>query len=327
MTDSATTVTVLQDLAIIEATGADTASFLHGQLSNDIIGLSDQNACLAAYCTPKGRMLASMVVWKTAGENETVYRMLIKRDIAAAIVKRLSMFVLRAKVKLALSASPVFGVTLNASAPSLPQAMSPILKTLPDLQPYQITNTAQGTLIGAPRVREACARYWFIPENAEATIENADLALQPRRAALWAADDIGAGLPWIELANQEMFIPQTLNLELIGGVSFTKGCYPGQEVVARSHYRGTVKRRMTRAVTIDQQPDAQTLAGQDTFDANAPESAVGRVVNAVNAEGKTHLLIEVQLSDIGSADLRLQSPQGPSLSLLELPYNIDPPKD
>ncbi len=323
MNDSVTTATLLSDLAVIEATGTDTAAFLHGQLSNDITGLTEGQACLAAYCTPKGRMLASMVVWKVDSEPDPVYRMLIKPNIAAAIVKRLSMFVLRAKVKLALSENPVIGVWSGQSGGALPPELDATLSGLQDLSAYQVANTTHGSFISAPRADQAKARFWFVPHTALATtaLDNPDLA------ALWAADDIAAGLPWIDLSTQEMFIPQTLNLELIGGVSFTKGCYPGQEVVARSHYRGTVKRRMTRGIIAGANIDANTLPGQDTFDAHAPEAAVGRIVNAAQFKGQVHVLLEVQLSDIGHADLRLGTPDGAQIRLLDLPYDINPPKD
>lgn len=320
MTETPYTATLLPDLAVIEATGADAAAFLHGQLSNDISGLPDTMACLAAYCTPKGRMLASLVVWKAGNEPEPVYRALIKRDIAPAIVKRLSMFVLRSKVKLALLPIAAFGVSAGPGNPA--GTLASHLDTLPPAgQPYQVATTPQGTWVAAPGSTNAPARWWFIPHQAT----EADATEQPDdNACQWAANDIAAGLPWVQLATQELFIPQTLNFDLIGGVSFTKGCYPGQEVVARSHYRGTVKRRMARGLVNDAGPDANELAGQDTFDAKAPAGPVGRIVNAVTAGGQTHLLLEVQLADIGQADLRIGTPQGPAITLLELPYAIDP---
>ncbi|NLZ10295.1 MAG: folate-binding protein YgfZ [Alcaligenaceae bacterium] len=321
MTNTPYTTALLPDLAVIEATGADTAAFLQGQLSNDINGLSKDTACLAAYCTPKGRMLASLVVWKAHDAPEPVYRALVKRDIAPAIVKRLSMFVLRAKVKLALLPVVVYGVTADKGNNALPPSC--LLDDLPaSAQAWQVTTTAQGMFVAAPSATEAPARWWFVASHQQNTDEPQGLADDATRR--WAADDIAAGLPWVELANQELFIPQTLNFDLIGGVSFTKGCYPGQEVVARSHYRGTVKRRMARGVVTDNSLDATTLAGQDTFNAKAPDGPVGRIVNAVNSGGTTHLLLEVQLADIGQADFRLGSPQGPVVTLADLPYPIDP---
>src|SRR5690606_22708266 len=132
----------------------------------------------------------------------------------------------------------------------------------------------------------------------------------------WHAADIAAGLPWVQTATQDVFIPQTLNLDLIDGVSFTKGCYPGQEVVARSHYRGTVKRRM--AYGLIQAPggiDAGTLPGTDTYNANDPGNPCGRIVNAAQAGESIHVLMEVQLADLGHADFRLGQPAGPVIAI------------
>src|SRR5690606_1598918 len=136
----------------------------------------------------------------------------------------------------------------------------------------------------------------------------------------------------------DVFIPQTLNLDLIDGVSFSKGCYPGQEVVARSHYRGTVKRRMAYGVisaAVD--IDAATLPGSDTFDAQDPQNPVGRIINAAKTEAANphadepamattvHVLMEVQLADLGRADFRLGSADGPVIELRALPYSIEAP--
>jgi folate-binding protein YgfZ len=123
-------------------------------------------------------------------------------------------------------------------------------------------------------------------------------------------------------ATQDVFIPQTLNLDLIDGVSFTKGCYPGQEVVARSHYRGTVKRRMAYG-TVNETPSqpAASLPGIDIFDANKPNSPCGRVINSAQAQ-QIHLLLEIQLSDLESADFRLGEVDGPAITLHALPYAI-----
>lgn len=328
--------TALTDLALIEATGEDASSFLQGQLSNDISALTRGQACLAAYCTPKGRMLASMVVWKAANEPEPLYRALVKRDIAPAIVKRLSMFVLRAKVKITLSETAVSGVVMNANLSqspthAAPQDVSPqidwcernqpLLQQLPaQTAPYTVVDNELGTFIAAPQENDLPARWWFVGHDAQGNVPE----LNPDYAAVWAAGDIAAGLPWVEATTQDVFIPQTLNFDLIGGVSFTKGCYPGQEVVARSHYRGTVKRRMARGLAMIPNADISALAGQDTFDVKAPDAPAGRIVNAVSLGDQVHLLLEVRLSDIGQADLRVQSANGSAITLLDLPYSLQP---
>lgn len=320
MTETSCTTTVLADFAVIEAVGDDTAGFLQGQLSNDIAGLTPGHACLAAYCTPKGRMLASMVVWQVAGTDAPTYRALIRNDIAPAIVKRLSMFVLRAKVKLSLLPTVVQGISC-ATPGAVPPAAAPAASWPEHAAPYTVIETSSGAFIAAPCANAGQARWWHInTSNITSTAEGTDSAA----ASAWHAADIAAGLPWVELATQDMFIPQTLNFDLIGGVSFTKGCYPGQEVVARSHYRGTVKRRMARGqVALDQASTAPGIApGTDTFHAGVPDSPVGRIVNAIVVNGQAHALLEVQLADLGQADLRVGAADGPAIVLQDLPYAI-----
>ncbi len=317
----------LPDLAVIEARGDDAASFLQGQLTNDVAVLDGGRACLAGYCTAKGRLLASMVVWRPASPEGAALNMLVKADLAENLLKRLSMFVLRAKVKLSLTPLKAHGV-MPASA--FPPAQSGRLEAHadtalalpPPAAPWSVLHDAQGSWVSAPAVNGA-ARWWLVSECRRGP----DLAGErDGRPGAWQAADIAAGLPWVQAATQDLFIPQTLNLDLIQGVSFSKGCYPGQEVVARSHYRGTVKRRMAYAVAeASSGIDPGALAGVDLFDGNRPGAPCGRVVNAaLGADGAVHVLMEVQLADLGSADFRLTSVEGPGLQLRDLPYAFGP---
>lgn len=303
----------LTDLAVVRASGADAADFLHGQLTQDITGLPPGQAHLAAYCTAKGRLLATVVILRDPGQaDELIF--LVKADVAPALVKRLTMFVLRAKVKLEISSADVLGVSIQAGAE---QAGVGSLTPPDPAAPWSVVQTDQGIWISAPSANEDTQRWWLVAQHG---------APSPNEAtgspAAWQAADIAAGLPWIEAATQDLFIPQTLNLDLIHGVNFTKGCYPGQEVVARSHYRGTVKRRMAYGVA-DSAAQASPLAGTDIYDAERPESPSGRVVNAATHDGRTHMLLEVHLADIGTAQYRLGSVDGAHIALHPLPYHID----
>ena len=320
--------TVLSDLAILEFSGVDTPAFLQGQLSNDVMAVTADTAMLAAYCNPKGRTLATLVFWRMSDtpDNEPVFQALVKADIADALVKRLTMFVLRSKVKIRRLTAQAVGLKLgdgNAlSGAVVPEINGLNLSALPDIPaPYQVFSHLGGISITAPKNQPDVQRYWFIPAQAQAT------SLQANDNALsqWQTDDILAGLPWIEQATQEAFIPQTLNLDLINGVSFTKGCYPGQEVVARSHYRGTVKRRMARGTTNVPAEHIASLAGQDIFNAHSahPESPAGRVVNAAHDDTQAQLLLEVKLTEMAQAQYRLGEPDGPAITLASLPYQIN----
>ena len=328
MSFSLSTVT-LSDLSVIEVSGADAVSFLHGQLSHDMNALVPGQARLAGYCTAKGRLLGTMIVWLAAGTEVPTLRLLTKANIAEAVAKRLSMFVLRAKVKIAVTQIPVLGITTAAdqtsSSPDLPGLAE---KLPPNPAPMQVEYTDAGDAIAAPQAGNQAVRWWLAASNP------VDTTSSKAAQASWQAADMAAGLPWIESATQDMFIPQTLNLDLIDGVSFSKGCYPGQEVVARSHYRGTVKRRMAYGtLRCGPDTDASTLAGSDTFDASNPEQPVGRIVNAAattpaepgteaNNSMLIHVLMEVQLADLGQADFRLNSSTGPIITVQDLPYSI-----
>ncbi|MVW73164.1 folate-binding protein YgfZ [Bordetella sp. 15P40C-2] len=318
-TEGSHTIAPLSDYAVIAASGDDALAFLHGQLTQDVTGLSPDAARLAGYCTAKGRLLATMVMWLAqatpGGEAQpTDPRLyaLVRRDLSEALVKRLSMFVLRAKAKLTLTPLHVAGVwTMAGNEASLEAAAGGALPT----SPWQRAELPTGTWIAAPSVTGP--RWWWIATD-EQLQQAAALASLCRLgdADAWQAGDLAAGLPWVCAATQDLFIPQTLNLDLIEGVNFTKGCYPGQEVVARSHYRGTVKRR-----TAYGQLDSSTQApapGTDIYDAQHPDEPRGRIVNAARGGA----LFEIALAALDGGDLRVGAADGAKLSVAPLPYDL-----
>lgn len=313
----------LDDFAVFSASGADALTFLHGQLTQDVTGLPADAARLAGYCTAKGRLLATLVMWRGADPAEDAPRLygLVRQDLAPALIKRLSMFVLRAKAKLAPAALHVAGVQ---AAPAQVAALEAAAGALPRT-PWQRAELPSGTWIAAPSAN-ATLRWWWIAADAQlaaAAPLAAVLGLAP--AAQWHAADLAAGIPWITTATQDVFIPQTVNLDLIQGVSFTKGCYPGQEVVARSHYRGTVKRRMAFGTIAGADlPGIDGLAGQDVFDATQPAEPSGRIVNASRAADTVSVLFETTLAALPEGDLRLGAADGPRIATAPLPYSITP---
>jgi folate-binding protein YgfZ len=296
-------IAALTHLGVIRARGDDAVSFLQGQLTNDVAGLGMSEARLAGYCSAKGRLLASFVVWKAAPDE---LLLACSADVLAATLKRLSMFVLRAKCKLSDASAevPLFGLSgaaatrwLGASAPAaawraVEHDGARVLR-LPDA-------------VGAPR--------YILATHAQATAPN----LAPLSLDAWRWLEVQSGVPLIEAVNVEQFVPQMVNLELVGGVNFQKGCYPGQEVVARSHYRGTLKRRMA---LFDS--SAQAHAGDDVFHDDDPSQPAGRVVNAAPSPlGGSSALIEVKLAALASGRLHLRSPEGATLERRELPYAL-----
>lgn len=314
----------LDDLAVLRITGEDTVSFLHAQLSNDISGMGKDEARLAAYCNPKGRMLGSLLLWRETPEAGSALLALVKADVADSLLKRLRMFVLRAKVVFETAPLQVSGLSLTPGS----AARNTITPPLASDTSWQLQRHGSQTIISAPTATGGPARWWLIGEAEEMAQFMEPLNLETRSANAWHAQDIEAGLGWVEQGNLELFIPQSLNYDLNGGVSFTKGCYPGQEVVARAHFRGAVKRRGI-AGTCSLPDDFTLQAGMDIFDAKRPGSPAGRIINAAgNPEsgGSTrnwHLFMEINLADISEADFRASSAEGPVIELLPLPYSLD----
>ncbi len=303
----------LPGLRVLAASGEDTLTFLHGQLTQDVTGLPPDAARFAGYCTAKGRLLATLVMWRGQPEG---WRALVRADLADSLLKRLSMFVLRAKVKFSLAELAVAGISAQAEdIPALAKAAGGELPAAP----WGLAELPSGTWIAAPGDQR---RWWWIASPEQVASHGAALAagLSQGDEQSWQAADLAAGLPWISAATQDLFIPQTVNLELIDGVSFTKGCYPGQEVVARSHYRGTVKRRMALGTSALPAP----ALGTDVYDAaQAGDEPVGRVVDAAGTGEQAWLLFETTLAALPADQLRVGAPDGPAITLQALPYAIN----
>lgn len=293
---------------LIRAQGPDAASFLHGQLTNDVLNLAAGQARLAGYCSAKGRLLASFIVWRDGADGDVL--LACHASVLAATLKRLSMFVLRAKCKLsdATGERPLWGL-VGAAASALLEGMSD----------WQARPAASGAASGlAVRLPDAdgCMRAFWVGQGAGDAPSSPGDAL-PLDA--WRALEVASALPTIEAATADQFVPQMVNYELIGGVNFQKGCYPGQEVVARSQYRGTAKRRMFLF-----QVDAPAGAGVEVFHSGDPGQPAGRVVNsAPRPEGGGHVLLaEVKLAALDAGSLHLGAADGPLLSRRALPYAV-----
>ncbi|MCE4555242.1 YgfZ/GcvT domain-containing protein [Roseateles cellulosilyticus] len=282
----------LADWGVISAQGADAASFLHGQLTQDFSLLDASHARLAGFCTAKGRLLATMVGWKQADDE---ILLALPLDTLAATLKRLSMFVLRAKCKLndASAEFAVYGLLGTPAADAWTLAR--------DGDAVQIALPAAGTS-RALRVQPASAPA---PEGTTASPED------------WAAAEVEAGMAWVRGATVEAFVPQMINFELLGGVNFKKGCYPGQEVVARSQYRGTLKRRLQVFET-----DAAAAIGQEIFHSADPSQPAGVVAGSGTRDGRTLVAAEVKLAAMEAGTLHLGAADGAPLKPRALPYQI-----
>lgn len=307
---------VLADLshqALIRVQGPDAETFLQGQFTNDIRQATATRAQLSAYCNPKGRMFAVFLVTKRQDD----YLLHLPAALAEGTLKRLRLFVMRAKVKLELAAPELVATGLSGpNAATLLQTATGI-----ELQvPYDSTTQDELTVIRLPGPHP---RFEFIGHaERQQTLWQQLLAggAAPVGAGPWAWLDILAGIPIVLPETVEEFVPQMGNLEVVGGVSFTKGCYPGQEIVARMHYLGRLKQRM---FLFHHGDDDLPLPGAPVFSPNFPDQSAGMVVSAQpSPQGGGDLLAIVQLSSIDSGEIHLGSPSGPQLILRTLPYTL-----
>ena len=296
----------LSQFGLLTVSGVDARGFLHAQLSNDIEHMDAGTARRAGYCSAKGRMLASfLVVPRPDG-----FLLQVSHDIAAAIAKRLTMYVLRSKVKVADAgdAWAQFGVWGRDAAALL---RSSGLEA--PAEPMGVTGTQVRSVVAL-----GDGRFLIFGPPDTATLLAASFAQVAPEG--WTLEDVRAGLPQITLATQDQFVPQMANFELVGGVDFKKGCYPGQEIVARSQYLGKLKRRMYRG-SIDA-PVSEPAAGQDLF--GGEPQAIGTIVSAApRPEGGYEFLAVMQSSAAEHGDpIRLGAPDGPIARMASLPYAI-----
>lgn len=284
---------------MIRAQGEDAAAFLHGQLTQDFALLGTGEARLAAFCNAKGRMLASFIAFRRPDGD---ILLVCSRDLLPATLKRLSMFVLRAKVKLS-DASGDFALAGVAGEPL--HAMGTIGPA-----PWSLADVAGGQVVRLYPAEDQARALWVAPAG---TPVPPGPAMDP---ALWAWSEVRSGVPTITVPVVEAFVPQMLNYESVGGVNFKKGCYPGQEVVARSQFRGTLKRR-----SFVVHAEGVLSAGEEVFQAGDAEQPVGTIVQAAPCpEGGWDAIASLQLAAVDAGDLHAGSAAGASLKLLPLPY-------
>jgi len=291
----------LTHLGVIRAAGEDAVKFLQGQLTQDFALLKPDEARLAAFCSAKGRMQASFIGF-TRDANEVL--LICSRDILAPTLKRLSMFVLRAKAKLtdATADFALFGLA-GEPAQSIFGAAAPA---------WSRTSQGEAQAIklydadGQPRA------LWVAPTSTPAPAGPA-LGLD-----VWQWGEVQSGIATLTSPIVEAFVPQMLNYESVGGVNFKKGCYPGQEVVARSQFRGTLKRRAYLAHI-----DGEAAAGQEVFEAAEDSQPAGVVAQAAPApEGGFDAIVSLQTAAAQKGGLSLGSAAGPALTLKPLPYAL-----
>jgi len=292
-----TVVVPLTHLGLIEATGEDAKAFLHSQFTSDINHLPENVAQHAGWCTAKGRMQASFLVWR----HDERYLLALSADLQEATQKRLLMFVLRAKVKLAALTDST--IMLGLAGPQAEEALADAALPCP--------TDAMATVIsdGVTVIRLDQNRFIIsASESAMAPLwQKLTIKARPAGLPVWRWLDVQAAFPLVTLATKEEFVPQMADFEKIGGVSFHKGCYPGQEVVARTQYLGKVKRHLYRLTS--QQP---LKAGDVLHSPDNPDQSCGTVMTvAPSPAGGFEALAVVQSNFAGN--IRLGSLEGPSV--------------
>jgi folate-binding protein YgfZ len=289
----------LANLGVIRVQGEDAAAFLQGQLTQDFALLGLSEARLAAFCSAKGRMQASFVGFKRSHDE---ILLVCSRDLLAATLKRLSMFVLRAKARLsdASDAFTLVGLVGSAVPAALPAG------------PWTQWRDGEASVLRLYPAEGLARALWVAPTGEAAP------AGEPISDSLWHWLEVRSGVATLSQPVFEAFVPQMLNYESVGGVNFKKGCYPGQEVVARSQFRGTLKRR---AYLVHGETPMAT--GQEVFHDSDAEQPCGTVVQAAaHPEGGYDAIVSLQTSAVAQGSLHVGSAGGPALQLLPLPYPL-----
>ena len=287
-------------------TGDDAASFLHGQFTNDVGALGVGEAQWNGWCSPKGRLLATFLLLRTRDQ----FLMLLPAEIASTIARRLKLYVLRSKVKIVEESElyACIGIAGSDAARSVADHWGSV--------PAPMRSAEKD---GAICVALGDDRFLALvpPKAAPAMWDLLSDATTRGGEEEWEWTSIQAGIPTIFAATQEAFVPQMANFDLVGGVSFTKGCYPGQEIVARTQYRGGLKRRMALAHLRDGDRPAP---GQNVYSSSFGDQSAGTIVNAAAApDGGFDALVVAQLESLSKGDLHLGSPDGPPLEIRRQP--------
>jgi len=302
----------LSRFSSIQVTGEDAQTFLQNLLSNDILEVSDSRAQLSSFNSAKGRMLASMMIWREADS----YILQLPQELSEPIRKKLTMYVLRSKVKISDVSSEM--ITLGISGNTAQEILKERFGEVPQM-PLEVSRFPDASCI---RIDETRFQISTSVRDASAIWKSLIRHAKPVGSICWDWLSIKAGIPMILPKTQEQFVPQMVNYGLIGGVSFKKGCYPGQEIVARMQYLGKLKRRMYLA-HIDFTASDNLQAGDELFSADMEGQASGMIVNiAPSPQGGLDMLAVVQSTSQETQSVHWGSLQGPSLHFLSLPYSL-----
>ena len=312
------TKTILSDLShytLIKVAGSDANNFLQGQLSNDINLVTENQTQMSAYCSPKGRALAVFRIFELRNE----YFLSLPTEIAEKTLNRLKMFIMRSDVTmddvtdqyfhLGIAGSNATLAIENALGPlSMPQSTDESI-VINDISIHNLPSTTQRYELFGPITNST--EIWEKLMN----------DCQPVGQSAWNLQRINAGIPEVLAATSDGFVPQMLNLQLINAVNFQKGCYPGQEIVARTKYLGKLKKRLYLVEVNTTEP---VEIGTDIYESGDNQQSVGKIVLIeANSANSSNALAVLRISALDNQPLHLVDKTGPQISLLEIPYDLD----
>ncbi len=293
----------LDRFGVIEISGGDAADFLQRQLTSDISEISSDRAQLSAYLNPKGRVIANFIIIM----RNDAYHLVVAKELVQPLSNRLKLYVMRAKVEIKLRADLAFcgGQVISGAADS----------ELPQLE-FGTRSIQDATVVRLPGAR---VRYGMLADAPRSDDLSQSLGAVDSNA--WQLQDIEAGIPWIAQQTSEHLLAQAINLDLINAVSWSKGCYPGQEIVARLHYRGGINRRLLAARSC---VESRAAPGDEIACPDLPGRQTGTVVNASpDSNGsEVKLLVSVPLKFIDQKNFLLSGEHPVELQLERLPYRI-----
>lgn len=311
--DQQTIIADLSHLGVIRVQGEDAMSFLQGQTTNDISKLDADNGHLNGYCSPKGRLLASFYIIM----RDDAYYMLIERTLLPAALKRLQMFIMMSKVKMD-DVSDEFVLT-GISGTDSSSVLANVCSKLPETA-YATSQDDAYTVFMLPGAQ----RYLIFSDAGNAISLWDKLGSSAIKAGYqsWKLTDIRAAVPTIYEETVEAFVPQMINMQALQGVSFKKGCYTGQEIVARMQYLGKLKRRMYRGSVDSEQP---VIPGTAIFAKGSTSGqGAGKIVDAqASPKGGYEFLAVIEIASADAGGLCLESENGPAIKLDELPYSLE----
>jgi hypothetical protein len=304
----------LSHYGLIRAYGEEAESFLQNQFCNDVRNVTGNSSQLSAYCNPKGRALAFFRLFLTNNQ----YYLRLPEELLADTLNRLRMFVLMSKVNLEDASDDL--VRIGFSGPEAGQRLSKVVGNIPD-ENNAVSHADNLTLIKVSDTPDRFEIYGSF-DSVKPVWETLAANTIPAGKGSWELLEIHSAIPEVVTETKEAFVPQMINLQAIDALSFKKGCYPGQEIVARMHYLGKLKRHMFLAHINE---DVIPVPGDSLFaeDSGSGQGA-GKVVRAqANPDGGTDLLAVVELASKDKGALRLHDTQGPVLNFISLPYSIE----